>query len=122
MSSVHHPSHYNVGSIEVIDAIEDWYLGFHLGNVVKYIARAPHKGKFAQDLEKARWYLKRFLDIGGTMRHDGLDGGFRIAPHRATLDWKLPAPLASIVHVCARRGDLASALKDLTDFISGTES
>jgi len=29
---VNHPAHYNVGKIEVIDAIEDWQLGFHLGN------------------------------------------------------------------------------------------
>lgn len=38
--AVDHPSHYNSGKIEVIDAIEDWNLGFHLGNVVKYIAIA----------------------------------------------------------------------------------
>ena len=36
---VNHPKHYNVGKIEVIDAIQDWELDFCLGNVVKYIAR-----------------------------------------------------------------------------------
>lgn len=41
--AVDHPAHYNTGSIEVIDFIEDQRLGFHLGNVVKYICRAPHK-------------------------------------------------------------------------------
>lgn len=56
---VDHPSHYNRGSIEVIDAIEDWGLGFHLGNVVKYVARAGHKGDAAADVDKAIWYLKR---------------------------------------------------------------
>ncbi|KKK84978.1 hypothetical protein LCGC14_2777910 [marine sediment metagenome] len=122
MSAVDHPTHYNIGSIEVIDAIEDWCLGFHLGNVVKYIARAPHKGKLVEDLKKARWYLQRFVDRGGTARDDGFDGGFSIAPHRAALDWKLPAPLASIVHVCARRGDLGTALDNLTNFISGAEA
>ena len=30
--AVNHPSHYNTGKIEVIDAIEDWGLGFALGN------------------------------------------------------------------------------------------
>ena len=58
-SAVNHPSHYNVGKIEVIDAIEAWELNFSLGNAVKYIARADHKGKPVEDLEKARWYIER---------------------------------------------------------------
>ena len=45
--SVAHPRHYTFGGIEVIDAIEAWSLGFHLGNVVKYVARAAHKGRGA---------------------------------------------------------------------------
>jgi hypothetical protein len=56
---VAHPRHYTFGAIEVIDAIEAWALGFHLGNVVKYLARAAHKGKYLEDLRKARWYLDR---------------------------------------------------------------
>ena len=58
-SLVDHPTHYNKGRFEVIDVIEDWELDFHLGNTVKYIARARHKGNFLQDLEKAKWYLDR---------------------------------------------------------------
>lgn len=57
--TVNHPRHYNAGKFEVIDVIEDWKLGFHLGNTVKYIARSPHKGNPIEDLEKARWYLDR---------------------------------------------------------------
>lgn len=57
--TIAHPPHYNVGPIEVIDAIEAWELGFHLGNVVKYVARAAHKGNQLADLKKARWYLDR---------------------------------------------------------------
>ncbi len=57
--NVDHPSHYNVGTIEVIDAIESWELNFSLGNAVKYIARADHKGKPIEDLKKARWYIDR---------------------------------------------------------------
>lgn len=57
--TVNHPPHYNVGKIEVIDAIEDWRLGFNLGNAVKYIARAEHKGRYLEDLHKASWYLDR---------------------------------------------------------------
>ncbi len=65
MSKVNHPPHYNTGVIEVIDAIEDWKLGFHLGNVVKYVSRAPHKGNEAQDLKKACWYLIRRMEALG---------------------------------------------------------
>jgi len=59
--AVNHPSHYNIGTIEVIDVIEDWGLGFHAGNIVKYVARAPHKGKEVEDLQKARFYLDRLI-------------------------------------------------------------
>lgn len=57
--TVERPRHYTFGAIEVIDAIEAWQLGFHLGNVVKYVARAGHKGNYLEDLRKARWYLDR---------------------------------------------------------------
>lgn len=58
---VNHPKHYTFGKIEVIEAIEDWRLGFHEANAVKYIARARHKGCEREDLEKARWYIDRRL-------------------------------------------------------------
>ena len=57
--AINHPSHYCLGGIEVIDAIEAWGLGYHLGNVVKYIARADHKGEALIDLQKGAWYLDR---------------------------------------------------------------
>lgn len=59
---IDHPSHYNRGKIEVIDFIEDQQLPFHLGNVVKYIARAGSKGDKLEDLKKARWYLDRYIN------------------------------------------------------------
>ncbi len=59
---VNHPAHYKVGGIETIDFIEAKQLNYNLGNVVKYITRADHKGNRKQDLEKAIWYLKRELD------------------------------------------------------------
>jgi hypothetical protein len=61
---VNHPPHYTQGKIEVIDAIEDWDLPYHLGNAVKYIARCRYKGTYRQDLEKAIWYLTRELSKG----------------------------------------------------------
>jgi len=61
--SVNHPKHYGgEGSVyETINVIEAWGLGFHLGNAVKYIARAGKKdpAKEAEDLKKAVWYLER---------------------------------------------------------------
>ena len=52
-NKVNHPAHYNTGNIEVIDAIEDWNLGFNLGNVIKYVARADHKGEPNRRFEKS---------------------------------------------------------------------
>ena len=60
---VNHPSHYNKGNIEVIDAIEDWGLGFNDGNAVKYIARHSHKVNPKEDIKKAIWYLNRHLQM-----------------------------------------------------------
>lgn len=60
--NVNHPKHYNTGKYEVIDVIEDWQLDFNLGNTIKYIARANHKGKTLEDLQKAQWYLTRAID------------------------------------------------------------
>ena len=60
--SINHPPHYNMGKIEVIDFIEDQQLGFHLGNALKYITKAQHKGDAIDDLKKAIWYLERFLE------------------------------------------------------------
>ena len=60
---INHPEYYNTGEYEVISVIEDWELGFHLGNAVKYIARAGRKNKdeYVKDLEKAVWYISRFI-------------------------------------------------------------
>ncbi len=58
---VNHPAHYGgpKNPYEAIKVIEAWGLGFCLGNVVKYIARAERKGTPIEDLRKAAWYLER---------------------------------------------------------------
>jgi hypothetical protein len=56
---VNNPPHYTQGGIETIDFIEAKALSYNLGNVVKYITRADHKGNKVEDLMKARWYLDR---------------------------------------------------------------
>jgi hypothetical protein len=59
---VNHPAHYKIGGIETIDFIEAKALGYHLGNAVKYITRADHKGNRLQDLQKAKWYIDRAIE------------------------------------------------------------
>jgi len=56
---INHPAHYNHGKYEAIDVIEDWALGFNLGNAFKYIYRSGHKDTPVLDIEKAIWYLER---------------------------------------------------------------
>ena len=58
---VNHPAHYKTGGIETIDFIEAKAFNYNMGNAVKYISRAEHKGNKQQDLEKAIWYLNREL-------------------------------------------------------------
>jgi len=56
---VNHPPHYKGKKFESIDIIEDFELGFCLGNSIKYILRCNKKGNKIQDLKKAIWYLER---------------------------------------------------------------
>lgn len=57
------PAHYVAGCThEPIDVIEDWGLNFHLGQVVKYVARTDRKGDPVEDLRKARFYLDREIE------------------------------------------------------------
>ena len=58
---VNEPPHYKTGGIETIDFIEAKKLDYNLGNAVKYITRADHKGDKHEDLCKARWYLNRAI-------------------------------------------------------------
>lgn len=64
-NTVNSPSHYNKGSIEVIDFIEDQGMGedFCAGNAIKYLCRANHKGNKLEDLKKAKWYVNRLVQI-----------------------------------------------------------
>lgn len=66
---VNHPNHYTSSGIECIDAIEaavstysDPKDGFLVGQIIKYLWRAPLKGSYKQDIEKAQWYLNRLVN------------------------------------------------------------
>lgn len=62
--AVSHPSHYTSGGIECIDCIKaalgENFIGFLIGNVIKYTYRYKHKNG-VEDLKKARWYLDRAI-------------------------------------------------------------
>ena len=57
--TVDHPAHYNASpsGVEAIDVIE--HLSFNVGNAMKYLWRAEHKGANLDDLRKAAWYVQR---------------------------------------------------------------
>jgi len=66
---VNHPPHYLSSEarcsgcekpIECIDVVK--HMNFNLGNAMKYIWRAEHKGNRIQDLQKAIWYLQNEID------------------------------------------------------------
>lgn len=69
-SVVHHPNHYNqYGDLEVIDIIAEATKnmqgdkGYVFGNILKYLLRAPFKGKFEEDVAKANWYWKYYKNM-----------------------------------------------------------
>lgn len=65
---VNNPQHYKTGKIECIDCISavvsmyDGEQAYDVGQIVKYLYRAPTKQNFMQDLRKAQWYLNRLID------------------------------------------------------------
>lgn len=67
-NNVNSPNHYKQGKQEVIEIIEESAtnypvsVSYHIGNVIKYIMRAPFKGRMKEDLEKANWYLERAIE------------------------------------------------------------
>lgn len=74
---VNHPKHYNSKSKETIQVIQesmnhDEYLGFLLGNVIKYLERHNLKGGKV-DLKKAEWYFSKYLDSTDNPRFQSLD-------------------------------------------------
>lgn len=60
---VNHPPHYtgHPSGVECIQITE--HMGFCIGNAVKYLWRADLKGADIEDLQKARWYLDREIEL-----------------------------------------------------------
>lgn len=105
---VNRPSHYTDGDIECIDAIrsalgDDGFEQWCRGNAMKYIWRAPLKGRPQEDTEKAIFYLR--MSIGDDPRR----------PRKSYMDWadKLEAErdgpdLQTIAEIMARENPILS--------------
>ena len=72
--------HYKWCKYEPILVIEDWELGFNLGNSLKYINRAGRKANTTrlEDLRKALFYLKREVETIEKQNGNGCKEAF---PH-----------------------------------------
>ncbi|WP_297967954.1 DUF3310 domain-containing protein [uncultured Anaerovibrio sp.] len=65
---VNHPPHYCTGDIECWDAMvsafgAEWMKAYATVTAFKYIWRAKHKGRFAEDMKKAAWYEARAAEL-----------------------------------------------------------
>ena len=56
---INSPEHYTAGGIETIDFIEAKEVNYHVGNAIKYLSRAKHKGDYLENIKKAQWYINR---------------------------------------------------------------
>jgi len=75
-SAVHSPAHYTTGGIEAIDYIRaklgpQGFRAYCLGNVLKYVSRADHKGG-DEDLHKAAVYLGWAIDFAPVLPVEAL--------------------------------------------------
>lgn len=66
--TVNHPKHYVRNSIECIDAMQECFgveevQSFCKLNAFKYLWRCENKSNMKEDIEKARWYLNKYLEL-----------------------------------------------------------
>jgi hypothetical protein len=86
---VKRPSHYRMGEIEAIDIIEQITSGYppelayKIGSALKYIIRAPYKGKMSEDLSKGEWFLRRAVNRSINLKQ---------APHGHDLTREIAVP------------------------------
>jgi hypothetical protein len=81
--NVNHPQHYNMGTIETIEIIDQICAhycadeAYSVGSVLKYISRAPYKNGKLEDLKKARWYIDHVITIVENKEREVRAGGRR---------------------------------------------
>ena len=69
-SAVNHPDHYQgIKGLEVFEVLEnflpkyqDSYESYLMGNVIKYVLRAPCKNNKLEDLKKAEKHLRMIIE------------------------------------------------------------
>lgn len=69
-STVNHPNHYKgVNGLEVFEVMDNFLPkyenaidGYLVGNILKYVLRAPCKGKMNEDLRKAEKHLTMLIN------------------------------------------------------------
>lgn len=76
---VNHPSHYNQGSMECIDAIVGAYgieeaKVFCKINAFKYLWRLGHKDAEQQEIGKIKWYLDKYVDLNKVEQKKNYNG------------------------------------------------
>lgn len=77
MSNIEHPNHYNQGSIECIDAMEEAFgtqavMIFCICNAFKYIWRYSKKNGI-EDIKKAIWYLNKYMELYDKLNNNNND-------------------------------------------------
>ena len=55
------PSYYIGSKIQLADIIDEFNLDWYQASILKYVIRCKHKGKKMEDLQKAKWYLERYI-------------------------------------------------------------
>ncbi|MBT2696373.1 DUF3310 domain-containing protein [Bacillus sp. ISL-40] len=71
---INKPSHYHKGGIDVIAIMELYFpleqqIGFHRGNMLKYLLRYRDKGGI-QDLEKSGFYAQKLIELEKKRREE----------------------------------------------------
>ena len=71
-NKVNHPTHYNQGNIECIDAMVSAFGEREVAiwskiNAFKYIWRMGKKDDYLTDLRKAKWYLSKAEELFGEL-------------------------------------------------------
>ena len=97
--NVNHPSHYNQGGIECIDALNAMVTGYPdpvgavlAWQVVKYIWRHPFKANPVEDLKKARFYLDRLIQrVGNETGGKSLEEQMASTTSSSTADVRTPS-------------------------------
>jgi Protein of unknwon function (DUF3310) len=62
MPEAHNGQHYKQMKIEPLQYIEENRLGFHEGNIIKYVSRWRQKDGL-DDLKKAKFYIERLIEL-----------------------------------------------------------